>query len=87
MPIINGFSVPTECALIGGDIAGEHAVPGNLEPGDTLLAVLQISDGPPALVADLTAEFSITAGKSGTIENTTTDTSGDFLHVCWAKAE
>lgn len=86
MPIINGFSVPLEDALIPGGAVGAHAVPGNLEPGDTLVAVLHLTDGPPALAADLTAEFSITAGKAGSVTNTTTDTTGDFLLVVWAKA-
>jgi hypothetical protein len=87
MPIINGFSVPLEDALIPGGVVGAHAVPGNIEDGDTLIAVLHITDGPPALAADLTAEFSITAGKGGSVTNTTTDTSGGFLLVVWAKAE
>ena len=84
---IDGFSVPTETALIRGGAIGAHNVPGSLEPGDVLLAVLHITDGPPAVAADLTAEFTITAGKSGVITNTTTDTTGDFLLVAWAKAE
>jgi len=62
-------------------------VPGGIVDGDTLLAVLHVTDGPPAVAADLTAEFSITVGAAGSVTNTTTDTSGDFLLVVWAKAE
>lgn len=86
MPVITGYSVPVECAIIRGGAIGAHNVPGNLEPGDTLLAVVHVTDAPPAHSADLTAEFSITAGKSGVITNTTTDTTGHFLVVVWAKA-
>lgn len=87
MPTISGFSVPVECAIIPGAAVGAHQVPGSLEPGDKLLSVLHITDGaPPAVTADLTAEFSITAGKSGIVTNTTTNTTGHFLLVVWAKA-
>lgn len=81
-----GFSVPISTALIQGDVVGDHQVPGNLEPGDTLLAVLQITDGAPPVVVSRTAEFSIKAGDDGVITNTTTDTTGKFLLVVWAKA-
>lgn len=87
MPTISGFSSPVGCALIPGGAVGEHEVPGNLTPGDTLLSVEHITDGTPPTRVDRTAEFSITAGKDGTIENTTTDTSGGFLHALWAKTE
>lgn len=87
MTTISGFSVPTGCALIPGGEAGEHNVPGNLMPGDTLLSVEHIVDGSPPTRTDRTAEFSIHATKGGVVENTTTDTTGDFLHVLWAKAE
>lgn len=86
MPVISGFSVPSECAIIPGGPIGDHKVPGALEPGDHLLAVIHLTDAPPAHVADLTAEFSIKAGASGTITNTTTDTTGHFLLVVFAKA-
>jgi len=86
--IITGLSVPIETALIHGGPIGAHAVPGNIVDGDTLLAVLHIEEGtPPDVAADLTAEFTITANKGGSITNTTTDTTGDFLLVVWAKAE
>ncbi|MED5546190.1 MAG: hypothetical protein VYD90_13150 [Pseudomonadota bacterium] len=88
MSTISGLSVPIATAIIPGGASGEHAVPGNLTPDCALLSVLHVSEGaPPAVEADLTSEFSITAGASGTIENTTTDTTGDFLIVTWALAE
>lgn len=85
MGTISGFSVPVEGAILPGSAVGEHAVPGNIAPGDTLLAVLHLTEGPVAAV-DVTAEFSISATKAGTIENTTTDFTGDHLYAVWAKA-
>jgi len=87
MPTITGFSVPVGCALIRGGAIGEHQVPGSIEPGDTLLSVEHITDGAPPTRVDRTAEFSISATKAGVIQNTTTVTTGGFLHVTWAKAE
>lgn len=84
---LEGFSVSVGTALIPGGAIGAHQVPGSIEPGDTLLSVLHLTDGPPAVAADLTAEFSITAGAAGSITNTTTNTAGGFLLVAWAKAE
>lgn len=84
MPTISGFSTPIESALVPGGVVGEIKVPGNLKPGMTLLSVTRVVDGTPPVPTDLTAEFSITAGKAGTIENTTTNTTGAFLLVCWA---
>lgn len=86
MPTISGFSVPVGCALIKGGAVGEHVVPGALSPGDTLLSVEHITDGTPPTRVDRTAEFSISATKAGVIVNTTTDTTGGFLHVTWAAA-
>ena len=83
---IIGFTVPIGSALIPGGAIGEHEVPGDIGPGDTLLSVTHITDGAPPVPVDVTAEFSITAGKGGTIQNTTTITTGDFLLVAWAKA-
>lgn len=87
MPTMTGFSVPVGCALVPGGAIGEHEVPGNIAPGDTLLSVEHITDDSPPTRVDRTAEFTISAAKAGVIENTTTDTTGDFLHVTWAKAE
>ncbi|MBB5987425.1 hypothetical protein [Sphingobium lignivorans] len=87
MPTITGFSRPVGCALIRGGAVGQHAVPGNLRPGDTLLSVEHISDGTPPTRVDRTAEFTVSASKAGTIVNTTTNTTGGWLHVLWAKAE
>lgn len=87
MPTISGFSKPIGCAMIPGGPVGQHTVQGALKPGDTLLSVEHITDGTPPTRVDRTAEFSITAGKSGTITNTTTNTTGGFLHVLWARAE
>ncbi len=87
MPTISGFSKPVGCAMIPGGPVGEHPVQGALQPSDTLLSVEHITDGDPPTRADITAEFSITAGKSGSITNTTTDTTGGWLHVLWARSE
>ncbi len=87
MPMISGFSKPIGCSMIPGGPVGEHVVHGDLAPGDTLLSVEHITDGSPPTRVDRTAEFSIVAGKANTIANTTTNTTGDFLHVAWAKAE
>ncbi|SCW61716.1 hypothetical protein SAMN02927924_01689 [Sphingobium faniae] len=87
MPTISGFSSPVGCALIRGGAVGEHVVPGNLQPGDTLLSVEHITDGDPPTRVDRTAEFTISATKGGVIENTTTNTTGGFLHVLWSKSE
>lgn len=87
MPTISGFSKAVGCALIPGGAIGEHQVSGSLEPGDTLLSVEHITDGTPPTRVDRTAEFSISATKAGVVENTTTDTTGGFLHVLWAKPE
>lgn len=87
MPTISGFSKAVGCALIPGGAIGEHQVPGDIEPGDTLLSVEHITDGAPPTRVDRTAEFSISATKHGVISNITTITTGGFLHVLWAKAE
>ena len=87
MTTITGISVPIGSALLPGGAVGDHTVPGGLVPGDTLLSVLQLVDGAPVTATDLTAEFTIAADAAGTVTNTTTDTSGDFLFVVWARAE
>lgn len=87
MPTISGFPNAVGCALIPGGPIGEHAVPGNIRPGDTLLSVEHITAGSPPTRVDRTAEFSIHATKGGVIVNTTTNTTGEHLHVLWAKAE
>ncbi|WPZ06584.1 hypothetical protein [Pelagerythrobacter marinus] len=87
MGTISGFSKAVGCALIPGGAIGEHTVPGNIADGDTLLSVEHITDAEPPTRVDRTDEFTIVAGKANTIENTTTDTTGGFLHVLWAKAQ
>jgi hypothetical protein len=87
MPTISGFSRAVGCDLIPGGPVGEHRVSGNIVPGDTLLSVEHISEGSPPTRVDRTAEFSISATDAGVIENDTTNTTGGFLHVLWAKAE
>lgn len=87
MGTITGFSRPIGAALINGGAIGEHAVPGNMKPGDVLLSVEHITDGNPPTRVNRTAEFTIHATKGGTIVNTTTDTTGDFLHALWASEE
>ena len=86
MPTISGFSKLVGCALIPGGPVGEHKVPGDIKAGDTLIAVHHITDGAPPTAVNRIAEFSIVAGKGGTIQNTTTNTNGGFIHVLWAKA-
>lgn len=86
MPTASGLSVAVKSTLIPGNVVGEHKVPGGLRPVDTLLAVLEVTEGVPPTKVDRTAEFSITAGKAGTIQNTTTNTTGKYLLVVWAKA-
>lgn len=87
MPTISGFPTAVGCDLIPGGPIGEHVVRGNIRPGDTLLSVEHITAGSPPTRVDRTAEFSIHATKGGVIVNTTTITTGQFLHVLWAKAE
>ena len=87
MPTISGFNKRIGCAMIPGKAIGEHKLSGNLKPGDTLLSVLHISDGTPPTAVNRTAEFSITPAKGGSITNTTTDTTGGWLHVVWASAD
>ncbi|PHQ63539.1 MAG: hypothetical protein COC10_05575 [Sphingobium sp.] len=87
MPTITGFSHLVGCCLVPGKAAGEVAVQGNIRPGDTLLAVQHISPGTPPTCVDLTSEFSISATKAGVISNTTTNTTGGFLHALWLKAQ
>lgn len=85
MPTISGFSKLICSALIPGGVVGDFKVPGNIKDGDTLLAVLHITDGTPPTMVNRVGEFSITANKGGSITNTTTNTTGGFLYVIWAK--
>lgn len=87
MGTVSGFSKAVGCALIPGGPIGEHKVFGDIRDGDTLLSVEHIADAEPPTRVDRTAEFSIVAGKHGTISNTTTVTTGGYLHVLWAKAQ
>lgn len=87
MPTISGFSRPVGCALVPGGPVGEHQVQGSLKPGDTLLSVEHITDANPPTRVDRTTEFSIHATKGGVVVNTTTNTTGGFLHVLWASSE
>ena len=83
--VISGLPFTVGRAVAPGGPAGEHRIDGNIAPGDTLLAVLQVSDDLQT-VDDLTSEFSIT--DYGVIDNDGgTDTTGDFLVVVYAKAE
>lgn len=87
MPTITGFSHPLGDALIPGGPIGEFKVPGGLKPNDALLAVLHITDGATPVSVNRTGEFSITAGKAGSVTNTTTVTTGGYLLVVWAKTD
>lgn len=87
MTTISGFPRAIQSAVIPGGPAGDHSVPGALNAGDDLISVRHISSD---LVtnADLTAEFSIVAGTSNTINNDAgTTTADDFLIVTWAEAQ
>lgn len=87
MPTIEGFATPVACCLIRGGPIGEHSVRGKLKPNDTLLSVEHVSAGTPPTRVDRTAEFSIHPTKGNTIVNTTTVTTGGWLHVTWASTE
>ena len=87
MPTASGFSKPTKSAILPGGPIGEFRVPGRLNPACTLLAVLDVTDTAVPSAVNRTAEFSITAGKPGTIQNTTTVTTGRYLIVVWALPE
>lgn len=87
MGTISGFSRAITTAVIPGGPIGAHAVPGDIADGDTLVSVIQLTDAAPPVPTDRTAEFSIPAGSSGTIQNTTTVTTGTFLVVTWVKAQ
>ena len=87
MGTISGFSRPIQTAIIPGAAAGVHAVPGDIQDGDTLVAVTRLTDALPAVPTDLTAEFSIPAGTHGAITNAGgTSTAGAFLVVTWVRA-
>lgn len=79
---ISGFTRVVQSAVVPGGAAGAHSVPGNLDASDTLLSVKHVSND---LVtnAELLSEFSISG--TGEVTNTTTNTTGDFLVVVWAK--
>jgi len=84
--MVSGLPRPIGFAAIPGGAAGDHAVPGGLKDGDDLIYVRHIS-GDLVTNADLTAEFSIAAGKANVINNAAgTDTTGDVLLVAWMSA-
>lgn len=81
--VISGLSATVGRAVAPGGPAGEHRIDGNTAPGDTLLAVLQVSADLQSRT-DLTDEFEIV--DYGVIDNDGgTDTTGDFLVVVYAK--
>lgn len=71
----------TKCALLAGGAAGDHAL-ANIAVGDELISVLHISTAAAiSTMADITAEFTVAAGK---ITNAAgTDTSDDQLLVLY----
>ena len=87
MPTISGLSKRLGTAVVPGGPIGEIKVPGDIKAGDTLLDVLEVTDGAPPVRVNRTAECSITAGKAGSITTTVTVTTGKFLMVVWAKAD
>jgi hypothetical protein len=52
MPTISGFSKAIQSAIIPGGPVGAFNVPGDLQPSDTLLSVLHITDGSPATAVE-----------------------------------
>ena len=87
MGTITGFTKRLGDALVPGGPIGAIAVPGDIKAGDTLIDVLEITDGAPPTRINRTAECSITAGKAGSITTTVTNTTGKYLLVIWAKAD
>ena len=86
MPTISGLNKRIGRALVPGGPIGDIKVPGDIAVGDTLLDVLDITDGTPPTRVNRTAECSITAGKGGSITTTVTNTTGRQLLVIWAKS-
>lgn len=82
----SGFPRAVSCAVIPGGAPGQFNVPGNLKPGDTILMVRHVSAN-LATNADITANVSITAGVHGRITVVTTNSTGNFLVIVWAKPE
>lgn len=87
MPTISGLSKRLGTAVVPGGPIGEIKVPGDIKAGDTLLDVLEVTDGAPPVRVNRTAECSITAGKAGSITTTVTNTTGKYLLVIWTKAD
>ncbi len=77
-----GLDRPIGLSVVPGGAIGAIPVDGNLETGDTLLEVRHIS-------ADLVTNASILAESSisgfNEITTTTTDTTGNFIVVVFAK--
>jgi hypothetical protein len=83
---LSGFPRLVEVAVIPGAAAGTtFLVPGNIKAGDTLLSVRHVSAN---LVtnADITANGSIPADTEGRVTVATTNSTGNFLVITWAKA-
>lgn len=79
---LSGYTRTVAVAVIPGGAVGTHALPGDVDAsGDDLVSVVQDSSG---VLTDLTSEFSISGYNE--LTNTTTDTTGDFLIVTYAKA-
>lgn len=80
----SGYSRTVAVAVIPGGAVGAHEIPGDLDAADdVLISVVQDDGADPGTRADLTSEFSISDHNE--ITNTTTDTTGDFLIVTYAK--
>lgn len=83
---ISGHPYTFAQAVVPGDAAGDHTVPG-IRDGDQLVAVRHVS-ADFVTNNDLTAEFSIPAGSARTINNAAgTNTTGDFLVVAFARQD
>lgn len=80
---VSGYNRTVAVAVIPGDVAGAHAIPGDLDAAnDVLVSVVEDAAG---VLTDRTAEFSVTGHNE--IDNALgTDTTGDFLIVTYAKA-
>lgn len=83
--ILEGMSKPLGFAVVPGGAAASdlYPVPG-INPADTIVSVLHVSDD---LVTntDVTSEASIT--DADTIQLTTTNTTGDYVVVVWQENE
>lgn len=82
-----GFGRTIATAIIPGGAPGNFNVPGDIRAGDTLLAVNSVTNANPPVPTSRIANASIPAGTSNTVAIATTNTTGTFLIITWAKAQ